>query len=166
MDQAVRSFPSFPRCFELLSSGYAEILAPALVLPSTGTRFVSVVRSMIPLSKTLIPFLAVLLFGRDLAGTPIAAREVEEAETAFSIGQYEYAYARWQRVLKRDPFNEEAREGLQTLGRVAEQLLEEALKLQARDPARARENLRTATLISDPDSEINRLARNLLGGDF
>ncbi len=121
---------------------------------------------MIPLSKTLILFLAVLLFGRDLAGTPIAAREVEEAETAFSIGQYEYAYARWQRVLKRDPFSEEARQGLQTLGRVAEQLLEEALKLQARDPVQARENLRTATLISDPDSEINRLARKLLGGDF
>jgi len=81
-------------------------------------------------------------------------------------GQYEYAYALWKRALGREGDHREALEAMAKLQRIARDLFEEALMLQVSNPVRMKELLRTVILISDPWSELNREARDVLGEEL
>lgn len=85
------------------------------------------------------------------------------AELALTGGQFEYAYAQWKRLSEKEPGNSAAAAGLLRIEGIARDLFEEALMLLPASPEKAKENLMTVLLITNPWSEINREARNLLG---
>lgn len=88
------------------------------------------------------------------------------AEKAFRVGHYEYAYAQWKKVLSQRPEDRVAAEGLARLQAIAKDLYDEALRVSFSDPDRRKDLLRTVIFISDPTSEINRVARKVLGDDL
>ncbi len=93
-------------------------------------------------------------------------RAINTAEKALEAGHYEYAYAQWKKILSQKPGNRTAQEGLARLQAIAKDLYGEALRVPFSDPDRRKDLLRTVILISDPTSEINRVARKVLGDDL
>lgn len=113
------------------------------------------------IATTALTILLLIFFSALGRGATSSLRR--NAEIAFAGGQFEYAYVQWKRLLEREPRNPAAAAGLLKVEGIARDLFEEALMLLPASPDEAKENLMTVLLITDPWSEINREARNLLG---
>lgn len=103
------------------------------------------------------------LLGSSFAASPDAVRRTE---TAMADGNYEYAYAEWKKIMARRPGDRDAAAALARIDRTARTIFEEASRIHSSDAQRAKDLLRTVVLISDPRSELNRQARQLLGDEL
>ncbi len=88
--------------------------------------------------------------------TPAAGgRELADARSAFARAEYETAQSIFREVLRKDPGSAEAREGLEQIRKIADDISAKGYAAEKVDPAAAVKNYRLAAALGSAQAQVN-----------